>query len=176
MWRLIEQMWRQFRQGKPRPLMRADLPSIRECTPWFQQLREWFNGWYVDGNPSWRFKKPHAALVGPPNAGKTSAARYLCADLRAFTPSSNPNFCLSGLNNEDYDIIIWDDFELTSCNRRLLLCLMQGDVSSIDIKCNQAYSITWQKPIIFTTNFNITDDAFNARVITINCNESCINQ
>jgi hypothetical protein len=113
-------------------------------------------------------------MVGPPNAGKTTAARYLCANLRVFTPSSNKDFCLMGLTNEDYDVIIWDDFDLSSCNRRMLLCLMQGDLCSIDVKCNQAYVIMWQKPILFTTNFNITDEAFKARSIIIDCTESCV--
>lgn len=168
-------MWNDFRRRKPAAIRPDQMPTINYTTPWYQELHNWFIGWYDDnGNPSWRFKKPHATLVGPPNAGKTTAARYLCSNLRVFTPSSNKDFCLMGLNNEDYDCIIWDDFELTCCNRRTLLCLMQGDLCSIDVKCNQAYCITWQKPIIFTTNFIIEDEAFKARSIVLTCNQSCI--
>lgn len=46
---------------------------------------------------------------------------------------------------------------------------MQGDISSIDVKCQPAYLIAWQKPIIFTSNFLIQDEAFNARVQVFNC-------
>lgn len=45
---------------------------------------------------------------------------------------------------------------------------MQGDEVSIDVKCAAPYVISWRKPIVFTTNFEITDDGFLARVEIIN--------
>lgn len=174
-WRLIERIWTDFRRRKPRALVQQQLPGINSDINWFKELKSWWESWKdADGNSSWRFKKPHATLVGPPNAGKTTAARYLCSGLRVFTPSGNKDFCLSGLNEDDFDVIVWDDFELSCCNRRTLLCLMQGDLCTIDVKCNNAYTITWQKPIIFTTNFTLQDEAYNARTITIIADISCI--
>jgi len=170
-------MWNDFRQRKPDTRHAGGLAEICREIRWVKELEAWFKGWFDEGgNTTWHFKKPHCTLVGAPNAGKTTAARTVLAGLRIFIPSSNKDFCLQGLSNTDYDCILWDDFELTSCNRRTLLCLMQGDFVSIDVKCNQAYVIQWQKPIIFTSNFNINDEAYNARTITINCNETCIKQ
>jgi len=168
-------MWGDFRQRKPDTRNTQGLAQISREVAWVNELTTWFKGWFNDnGDTTWHFKKAHCTLVGAPNAGKTTAARTILSGLRVFIPSCNKDFCLQGLTPTDYDCILWDDFELTCCNRRTLLCLMQGDLVSIDVKCNQAYTIQWQKPIIFTTNFPITDDAFNARTITITCNETCI--
>lgn len=170
-WRLIERMWGEFRRLPAQQLTIDELPQF-ELNAWATEFKQWFEGWYDDsGNCCWRFKKAHCTLVGPPNAGKTTVARRLLADRRrrVFVPSSNRDFCLSSLNNEDFDVILWDDFDFSSTNRRTLLCLMQGDLCSIDVKCNLAYTIAWRKPIIFTTNFTVQDPAFHARSIIINC-------
>lgn len=167
-WRLIERMWNDFRRRKC-VTVRFDLSPTNE-PEWYGRFRLWWNGWWGDnGDTTWHFKKQHCTLVGPPNAGKTTAARLISRDRRPFVPSSNRDFCLSGLCNEDYDYVLWDDFELNQCCRRTLLCLMQGDFVSIDVKCQPAYLLTWQKPIIFTTNFAILDQAFLARSIIIDC-------
>lgn len=156
-------MWHEFRQQN-RPS--TELQHATAITPkvWYQFIEEWWNGWINNG---WYFKKKHMLLYGPSDSGKTTAARFITNNRKAFIPSSNYNFCLQGLN-DSYDYILWDDFELSSTNRRNILLLMQGDEISIDVKCGAPYTITWRKPIIFTTNFEITDSAFLSRVEQIN--------
>ncbi|HUD45070.1 MAG TPA: hypothetical protein VMR41_05990 [Patescibacteria group bacterium] len=131
---------------------------------WYGRLREWWDSWTQH---PWYFKKRHCLLQGTANSGKTTAARFITNNRKAFIPSSNFNFCLQGLN-DTYDYILWDDFQFNHTNRRNLLLLMQGDEISIDVKCGAAFTICWRKPIIFTTNFEIDDDAFLARIEIIN--------
>jgi hypothetical protein len=160
-------MWNEFRQ-----LNRATntITHATEIIPkhWFGRLREWWDSW-IQPTQTWRFKKPHMLLQGGANTGKTTAARFTAGTKRAFIPSSNYNFCLQGLN-DSFDYILWDDFQFNQTNRRNLLLLMQGDDISIDVKCGAPYIISWRKPIIFTSNFEITDEGFLARVELINTN------
>lgn len=168
-------MWSDFRRRKCQPVPVTVQFTNRPI--WLIQLEEWWSSWWqADGNTNWYFKKRHVVLVGPPNAGKTTAAKRIAGTRRPFIPSSNRDFCLSGLCNEDFDYVLWDDFEFSLCNRRTLLCLMQGDITSIDVKCQPAYHLVWQKPIIFTTNFLVEDEAFNARAIIIHCTDPLIIQ
>lgn len=158
-WRLLERMWGEFRRVVPRPLHvnEGEFPE----QPWYPEAREWWRSWQED---PWVFKKKHLVLEGPPDSGKTTLARSLVGNGRGFYPSSSKDFALMGLNNEDYDYVLWDDFDFNHVNRRNLLLLMQGDCVSIDVKCSVPYVLTWQKPIIFTTNFVIGDLGFLARV------------
>ena len=123
------------------------------------RVEVWFERFLEEG---WHWRRSQAYLVGPPGTGKSMAAMRIFNGLKVFIPGSG-RFFLHGLNNS-YDAILFEDFTYDPTIRRELLSITQGDLLTFDEKHSSPKTMSWHKPIIFTSNFQPNDEAFLDRL------------
>lgn len=174
-WRIIQNIWNYFyakfnpdiiKEGIDQSLLKKDVRWLKEFEDKADQTRE----------GQWTFKRKAIYLVGPPDVGKTTAVREYARrhQLRIFQPNSSCNYPFAGIDVNNTDIVLWDDFRWRDEQERLILTFLQGDHCVCDVKFGLPENIKWRGLTVITSNVPPTNYALRARVHEILCDETII--
>ena len=127
----------------------------------------------------------HIFIYGEPNCGKSTVAKSIVNVVhhkdKVFSCRlrQNNKFMLSGLNPEEHELIIIDEFTPAKYREHAETynMLLSGESLSIDEKCmGKVNRVCWNKPIIIISNYEPeNDNRFTTRIHVIHADTNVPN-
>lgn len=101
----------------------------------------------------------HLYIEGPPGYGKTELVDAMLRQFKVWK-AGEPSYFMFGTLNEDYDVIWFEDFDITKMGLMMstLLSLMDGKPCTISRKHEDDKTILFAGRFIFTSNYPIGDN------------------
>lgn len=114
---------------------------------WYNDVVSWYNDWFLN---KWVAKKRQLYLYGHSNIGKSTCINKVLNGMRIFYPDYGL-FAFGDLN-DNYDIIVFEEFDSSLYNMGIVKRLIEGADVRISVKSSLGRVIHWRKPVVFVSN------------------------